>query len=165
MKTGAVFDRSRKYRYNLWREWDDSLPRVAFVMLNPSRADASINDQTITTCIGFAKNLGYGGMDVVNLFAYRSTEPGNLKLARDPVGKENDAYILEACSRADATIVAWGNHGKLLERSIEVEKLLAKQALLCFGITKQGHPRHPLYLKHSTKLFSYSVRFQPHSCD
>ncbi len=155
MKTGAVFDRSRKYRYNLWREWDDARPRVAFVMLNPSRADASINDQTIATCIGFAKALGYGGMEVVNLFAYRSTDPANLKLARDPVGKENDTYILKACSRADVTIAAWGNHGSLRQRSMEVEQLLENRALLCFGITKLGHPRHPLYMKRSTELLEY----------
>lgn len=150
MKSGALFDKTRKYRYSLWRAWNDELPRLTFVMLNPSRADEDFNDPTIKACIDFANKLGFGHMEVVNLFAYRTSDPKKLKLAPSPIGKDNDEHILEAIRKADQTIAAWGNHGAHLKRSGSVVKLVEKKLqteLLCFGTTKSGEPRHPLYIK------------------
>jgi hypothetical protein len=154
MNSGAAFDPTGRYRYSLWREWNLDLPRAVFLMLNPSRADATTNDPTISTCLGFATDLGFGSMEVVNLFAYRATDPGELRRINDPIGRENDAYITKASSHTDAIILAWGNHGALLQRADAVMQLLgeAPSKLFCFGITKRGHPRHPLYIKRTAPL-------------
>src|ERR1700733_3748241 len=98
LDSGAIFDRTRKYRYKLWRSWDESLPQVAFLMLNPSKADADKNDQTIRTCIGMATRFGFGSLEVVNLFAYCATYPEELRAAKNPIGKLNDRYIVDAVS-------------------------------------------------------------------
>lgn len=153
--SGAVFDRTGRYRYSLWRSWDALLPRVAFIMLNPSRADAKINDQTISACIGLAKQQGFGSVEVVNLFAYRTAHPSLLKAARNPIGRNNDHYVIEACGRAKTVITAWGNHGAFRQRHATIWKLLRNhdiENICCLGITKQGHPRHPLYVRRDTTL-------------
>lgn len=110
----AVFDPAGRYRYSLRRRWDAAGARVAFVLLNPSTADGRRDDPTIRRCIGFAREWGFGGLEVVNLFACRSTHPGGLRSAQDPVGPENDRFLAAAWDRADRVIVAWGNHGALL---------------------------------------------------
>jgi hypothetical protein len=143
---GAEFDASEVYRYRLWREWDAALPRIVFVMLNPSTADAERNDPTIRRCIGYAERWGFGSLEAVNLFAYRSTQPHHLKTAADPVGPENDRYLLEAVARADQVLLAWGNGGMLLNRGERVITLLKGRATLyCLGKTQSGHPLHPLH--------------------
>lgn len=153
--SGATFDSSQKYRYNLWRTWNECRKRAAFVMLNPSRADVTYNDQTIRSCISFANLLGYGSLEVVNLFAYRTPDPLELRAVKNPVGKQNDEYIMEVCERADVIILGWGNHGSLLGRSEKVLTMLNSNEhykIRCLGETKLGHPRHPLYLKHTMSL-------------
>jgi len=158
MRSGAVFDRSENYRYTLWRKWDDQAPRILFVMLNPSRANEEINDQTIRTCIGFAMHQKFGSMEVVNLFAYRTSDPRILMRARNPIGKDNDAFILDGCQRSSTIVLAWGNHGRHLERSNYVVSDLiqqTKQNVVCLGITKEGFPRHPLYVKRTTNLVPF----------
>lgn len=152
--SGAVFNRSKKYRYNLWRTWDPSGKRAAFIMLNPSRADVSTNDPTIRSCISFAQALGFGSVEVVNLFAYRTPHPHELRQVADPIGCKNDEHIAATCGRADTIILAWGNYGSLLQRDAVVLNLLqsVKNKLQCFDITKLGQPRHPLYVKHTTPL-------------
>src|SRR5688500_11357729 len=104
---GAVFDRSGRYRYRLWRRWGDG-GAVAFVMLNPSTADAERDDPTIRRCGGFARAWGFGSMVVVNLFALRSSDPQRLRRARDPVGRENDRHIIDVTGTSDAVVLAWG---------------------------------------------------------
>lgn len=152
MRMGATIDPSNRYRYALQREWDPDAPRVAFVMLNPSTADATQDDPTIRRCIGFARSWGYGALEVVNLFAYRTTDPEALRRVPDPVGPENDRYILRARHRARETLVAWGNRGVLLGRDRAVLRLLlrGKGAVRCLGLTQAGHPRHPLYVRGDT---------------
>lgn len=121
--------------------------RILFVMLNPSTANATHNDPTLRRCLGFASDWGFGSLELCNLFAYRATEPAILKRVRDPVGPDNDSYICTAAKRANAIIVAWGTRGTLLGRAEQVTKLLARtQSLLCLGVTKDGAPRHPLYV-------------------
>lgn len=148
------------YRYLLWRTWDGALPRMLWVMLNPSTADETTNDATITRCVGFSKVWGYGGLDVVNLFALRATRPSTLRQVADPIGPENDRYITQALSRAGGIVVAWGEHGGFLGRDRAVLERLAQhatQALYCIGVTKNGSPRHPLYVAGSTRLRAYNA--------
>ena len=150
-RTGAEFDGTGAYRYSLWREWDSLGPAVAFVMLNPSTADTANDDPTIRRCASFARSWGYGSLEVVNLFAYRASEPKRLRQTPDPIGPANDGYLLDAASRAHTLIVGWGVHGGLLDRGREVLGLLAgKCDVYCLGVTQAGQPRHPLYTKGET---------------
>jgi hypothetical protein len=148
MHRGAKFDPTGRYRYSLRRTWDSALPRVAFIMLNPSTADGRADDPTIRRCIGFARRWGYGSLIVVNLFAYRTPSPAVLARASGPVGPDNDRHLRAAWSRSAAIVAAWGVHGSLLGRDLAVMALLARgrKPLLCLGTTQDGHPRHPLYL-------------------
>ena len=149
----AVFDRSRKYRYLLSRQWNCQKDKAVFVMLNPSKADATVNDPTISRCISFAEKMGCGSLDVVNLFAFRTAYPKELKACPKPVGRLNDQYIAGAVEKASLIVVAWGNWGRLHDRDQEVLDLIAlRRPLLCFGTTREGQPRHPLFLPAATEL-------------
>lgn len=164
MKMGAVIDSTGTYRYTLWREWDaipkgpatPLAPRVVFVMLNPSTACATTDDPTIRRCTRFAQSWGYGSVEVVNLFAYRASYPKILRSVPDPIGLENDRYLVEASQSAHLIVVAWGNHGTLGNRHQSVLSVLAdKGRLCCLGMTKAGHPRHPLYIRSETTPVPY----------
>lgn len=146
---GAILDTTGMYRYSLWREWNTTSPRVLFVMLNPSTADAIKDDPTIRRCMAFARSWGYGSLEVVNLFAYRTSHPAALRAAPDPVGPDNDRHLLAATQRADLIVAAWGHAGGLLNRNREVMRQL-RGPIHCLGTTQRGHPRHPLYLKRET---------------
>lgn len=149
----AVFDNSGKYRYLLSRLWNAEGKKAVFVMLNPSTADATFNDPTISRCITFAQKMGCGALEVVNLFAYGTAYPRQLRACRRPVGKLNDQYIGTAVEKASLVVVAWGNWGRLHGRDQEVLQLIAaKSPLFCFGITGQGQPRHPLFLPYDIEL-------------
>lgn len=153
MQGGAVI--TGDYRYLLWREWNSS-KTVSFIMLNPSRADATLNDPTITRCINFAKSWGYGRLEVVNLFAYRTPKPSLLKQAAEPIGRDNDRFILESVEKCDRIILAWGNHGLWRKQDLYILQLLKNYThLYSLGITKQGCPRHPLYLRRTTEPLIY----------
>ena len=144
---GATFSADRRYRYRLWRRWDRSRPVVAFVMLNPSTADARNDDPTIRRCVGFARAWGYGGIEVVNLFAYRATDPRELRAANDAVGPENRRHIHRAIARAHLVVLAWGAHGS-------GSGLLSLPRARCLGLTRAGRPRHPLYLRRDVRPVS-----------
>lgn len=150
MERGALFDASGVYRYRLTRVWTPDAPRVVFVMLNPSTADAVRDDPTIRRCIGLARSWGYGRLEVVNLFAYRSSAPKTLLVARDPIGPENDDYLRQAAAEAALVVAAWGNVGALMERDRVVLDMLAPRSLHCLGLTLRGQPRHPLYVRGDT---------------
>ena len=154
MGGGATFDARRRYRYRLWRQWEASRPRVLWIMLNPSTADEETLDPTIRRCMGFAKAWGFGGIDVVNLFAWRATEPRLLRAARDPVGPSNDEMIAAAVHEAAAIVAAWGNHPMALARGRAVRQLAVKldKSVWCLGLTKAGEPRHPLFVAGSTRI-------------
>lgn len=151
MRTGATIIDS--YRYSLWREWNSAGPRVTFVMLNPSTADAFADDPTLRCCIRFAQMWGFGMLSVVNLFAYRSSSPRDLLTATDPVGPENDAYLLQSAMQSTCIIAAWGNYGRYHERDNAVMKLLSDHALhmFCLGCNANGTPCHPLHLRKETE--------------
>ena len=148
MRRGAVFSADRRYRYTLTRRWRSG-PRICFVMLNPSTADAERDDPTIRRCIGYARAWGFGGLTVVNLFALRSTDPARLEQVGDPVGPDNDRHLRRAFRSARLTVAAWGAHRATRARAGEVGRWLHDAA--CFGVTRDGSPRHPLYLRASVR--------------
>ncbi len=145
---GAVFSACRKYRYSLTRVWDSAKPRVAFCMLNPSTADDVQNDPTIRRCIAFAKSWDFGSLVVLNIFAYRATDPEEMKRAVDPVGPENRATIETTSSATEIKLVicAWGCHGKYLGGGDRIKDLIPPHKRRCLRLTQDGHPQHPLYL-------------------
>ncbi len=145
--SGANIDETGRYRYNLWRTWDPSRRTVAFCMLNPSTADETLEDPTIRRCIGFARSWGFGGVSIVNLFALRSTDPRALYDEPDPVGPYNDSSIAAASGVHALVVAAWGVHGALRGRGEEVRRRVLLGPVHHLGLTKNGHPRHPLYLR------------------
>jgi hypothetical protein len=146
---GADFSDCRKYRYTLWRTWSSDKPKIMFLGLNPSTADEVKNDPTVTRCINYARKWGYGGMYMMNIFAFRTTYPVELKKAKDPIGKDNDKWILLISKKVDLCIGAWGNDGQYLDRSTKIKELVAN--LYCLKVNSSGEPAHPLYLKASLK--------------
>lgn len=165
---GAILSPDGVYRYRLWRIWDDDLAPCAFVMLNPSTADASQDDPTIRRCMGFAKRWGSGGIVVVNLFAVRATDPADLDRAPPDglVGPDNDVHLRATFRVVDMVVCAWG----AIEASVcanairattvrHVLNLIPREVeVCCLGRTKGGHPRHPLYLRADTPREPFEVR-------
>lgn len=155
-QTGAIFSEDRKYRFALWRIWTNA-PKVLFIMLNPSIANESIDDPTQIRCRNFAKKLGFGGYYVANLFALVSTDPKGLKKEKDPIGlfhtsKEgfnNNEHLEKLHRESTCTILAWGCWNKSIhERAKAVLSNLGNsKSLYCLAMSKDGCPRHPLYLK------------------
>ncbi|NCA72531.1 MAG: DUF1643 domain-containing protein [Sphingobacteriia bacterium] len=146
MRGSAVFSPCGRYRYVLWRHWGGPGGEAMIVGLNPSTADADRDDPTIRRCIAFARDWGYAGLCMTNLFAYRATKPADLLAADDPVGSDNDAWLREMAAHAAIVVAAWGVHGTWRGREQAVRKMLPQ--LACLGLTRQGQPRHPLYLRH-----------------
>lgn len=180
VEAGATISTDGRYRYKLWREWRGVAPdknwrwlgakdgsgqelgwplSCVFVMLNPSTADGSKDDPTIRRCVGFAKRLGYDRLVVVNLFAYRATNPKELLALNhddDPVGVENSTYVKRATFEDCGVVVcAWGAHGSHLGQAETVMGWLPSDKTYCLGKTKAGHPRHPLYLPDDQPLERY----------
>lgn len=150
MARGARLSGCGSYRYTLWRMWDDSERTVAFVCLNPSTADAEIDDPTLRRCIGFAKSWEFGSVIIVNLFAYRSTNPGVLVKIHDPVGPENPFWLTRAWTSCSLAIAAWDNRGELLGRDFAVRQIMPY--MKCLAINKSGQPKHPLYVRGNIAL-------------
>jgi hypothetical protein len=146
----AVISACGKYRYSLTR---GGVERLLFVMLNPSTADASVDDATIRRCMGFAFREHYSGIEVMNLYAYRATDPRELRACLDPVGPDNDGHLIDTLSRHQLVVVAWGTHAK--RSRVEAIRFLLEGsgvAVKCLGRTKDGHPKHPLYLRGDAPL-------------
>jgi hypothetical protein len=154
LRSEAVFSDCETYRYSLSRDWGTGGQRVLFVMLNPSTADEVSNDPTVARCEARARRLGYHGFEVVNLFAFRATRPADLFRTLDPIGPDNDRHTDEAVAKAARIICAWGVHGALRGRDRAVLARFAAQGhhLWHLGLTKHGHPRHPLYRPNTTPL-------------
>lgn len=159
IEKGADLSEDGLYRYKLWRIWDRSLPVCVWVMLNPSTADAEKDDATIRRCIGFAKQWGYGGIVVINVFALRATNPAELASAQDPVGPRNDDVIETSITQAlqdqNALVVAaWGGSfpPSQFGRVDLVRRALRRHGAKCLGRTRAGEPKHPVRLPYATKL-------------
>jgi len=153
MKKDATLSNDRMYRYSLSRIWDESKDLVLFVCLNPSTANESTDDPTVTRCIEFARAWNYGGVLIGNLFALRATDSGKLYKAADPIGPENDKWLGRLAVRAKLIIAAWGNEGSHMNRSKNVLRILRTPYALM--INKTGEPRHPLYVPLSTRPTPY----------
>jgi hypothetical protein len=151
MKKSAIFNETREYRYILTREWDSSLRKILYIMLNPSTASHEVEDRTSKQCLFFAKKFEYGSLEVVNLFSIIATDPKKLKHVLNPIGNDNDRYILEAAKRADTIVVAWGEKHFINKRNKNVLSILKSNGheLYCLDVAKSGHPRHPSRMKHN----------------
>jgi len=144
VSSGAKFSECRVWRYTLWRIWDEALPYMNVIALNPSTADERNDDPTIRRCIDFARRWGYGGLYMTNIFAFRATDPKVMKKAEDPVGPENDFWLRKTAKGAGLVVAAWGTHGSFKDRARDVIEQITD--LHCFRITKGGWPEDPLYL-------------------
>src|SRR5215212_6685880 len=151
IRNSADISACGRYRYRLTRHWDPDVRPLTFVLLNPSTAAASLDDATIRRCMGFARREGAGGILVVNLYAFRSTNPRHLKHCPDPDGPENLRYLGEVAedSRLTSSPVVCGSGTWGAERGQLVGARLLRQGahLVCLGQTRCGHPKHPLYVR------------------
>jgi len=148
----AVFNGPRTFRYLLERRWLPG-PVMTWIMLNPSTAGAFTDDPTVRRCVSFARREGCGGVRVVNLFAFRATDPRELRTHPDPVGPCNDRFINEY-AQGSMVVAAWGAGGALSQRGFSAGRRLAAAGtpLSCLGVTVSGHPRHPLYVHRDAPL-------------
>lgn len=155
----AIISDCGQYRYKLSRCWDDNESQLVFVMLNPSTADAEFDDPTIIRCMGFAKGFGYGGIHVINLFAFRATSPSVLHQVPDPVGHRNNLNWHRVLQDYDTDFIlcAWGAAKGTEDRVTHLATLTdwAGVGMMCLGMNKNGSPKHPLYLSKSTKLVPF----------
>ena len=150
MITRATFSKCGNYRYELSRIWDEDKPYALFVALNPSTADDQHDDPTTRRCTDFARSWkAFGGMRLVNLFAFRATLPEDLMAAKDPVGRANNRWIRRLSGEAGLVIAAWGNHGSYRSRSEAVRDMLPQAH--CLRLNASGEPAHPLYLPKTLK--------------
>ncbi len=159
----ATYSDCERYRYALTRVWAPDGRHAAFVMLNPSTATEVQNDPTVERCERRARALGFGAFTVTNIFAWRDTDPRKMRAATDPVGPGNDAAIRDACRSADQIIAAWGTHGAHLDRGGDVRALLAGlgRPVHHLGLTKDGHPKHPLYIAYNVQPMPWDLRAAP----
>lgn len=159
---GAEISACGRYRYLLWRRWDKDKPRALFIMLNPSTADAEIDDPTIRRCISFARSWGMGGIRVVNLYAFRATKPADLWKAADPIGEGNLSWIDRSIDTHGVAVAAWGAHARDKEVR-EVRELFYDLGIPLYALklTKDGKPGHPLYIAGDTPLTVYERARNP----
>lgn len=156
---GAEFSPCEVYRFALWRYWNwTSYDRVCtFIGLNPSTADESNDDPTVRRCISFAKQWGFDGLYMLNLYAFRATDPRKMKAAADPVGDGNDEAIARFANRSGMVVCAWGKHATP-ERAAAVLKLLTVPTF-CLRLNGDQSPRHPLYVANGTAPILYKPEF------
>lgn len=140
----TIFSPDRIYRYTLWREWLYGTGYAMFIGLNPSTADETNDDPTVRRCIGFAKAWGFSALCMTNIFAFSATDPRRMMAASDPVGPENYKWLRILSADASVVIAAWGVHGLYIGQDRRVCEVVG--AMDCLGLTKGGHPRHPLYV-------------------
>lgn len=160
------FSPCRRYRYTLWREWPElfgehlSKSYLMVIGLNPSTADETKDDPTIRRCIDFAKRWGFGALCMTNLFAWRDTDPEQMKLVEDPSGPLNDHHLLEIAKGAGMILVAWGKHGKHLNRDRRVFAMIESAhyvVMHSLKVNKDGTPQHPLYIPADTMPAIYTL--------
>lgn len=157
--SGAVFTDARTHRLYLWRRWNKEGPWVMFIGLNPSTADERLNDPTVRRCIGFAVKWGYGGMFMCNVFTLVSTDPKKLN-AETPIAMGAHLAMRVIRNRCEEAVAGWGNLITQVRAGEErVERIKRDLSpLYCLGMTKQGHPRHPLYMPYSSQLIAFNSR-------
>lgn len=159
-ESNAVVSPCGLYRYHLSRTVSDKPGVLGYVLLNPSTADASQDDATTRRLIGFCQRFGYGRYELVNLYGLRSTDPRGLWTAVNPIGPDNDDWIIKTAESVDMLIVGWGNHGKKNGRGRKVLAYLDRRKASIFRLgplTKQEQPNHPLFLRAATPLEPHRV--------
>jgi hypothetical protein len=154
LESSAHFSRCGCYRYALMRRIGPGERVILFIGLNPSTADTTQDDPTIRRFVGFARRMCYDVVWVANLFAWRATDPTQLKRVSNPVGPRNGIWLHKLVKTADTLVAAWGNGAALSNRPTEVLQRFGP--MHCFGQTALGHPRHPLYLPGTTSLVQFS---------
>ena len=162
IKRAAAISDCEQYRYGLYRSWGWG-DHLRFVMLNPSTADGEVDDPTIRRCMGFAWSLGFDGLSVFNLYAFRATKPADLWRAEEPTGgQRNDDLLRELLRQAKAVpvIAAWGVNAKP-ERVDWLMSLRGSEHVKALGVTKSGAPRHPLYLRADATPEPWPTRVSP----
>jgi hypothetical protein len=152
----ATFSRDRRYRYSLGRSWAEG-PRVCWVLLNPSAADAHEDDPTLRRCLAFARAWGAGSIEVVNLFALVSARPSALRGNLDPVGTSNQRAVRRAVARADLVVAGWGNVPLALHAAAKRAMRGLPEVVWCLGLTGSCSPRHPLYVPSSMDRVPFEV--------
>ncbi len=155
MERGAIISDCGLYRYYLSRRWAEGGKVMVFIMLNPSTADANIDDATIRKCIGFAQRNGCNAIEVVNLFAFRATKPTDLYLCNHPVGPDNYDHIRSTVRNPNAIVVcAWGANGTKTGQAVVVRAIMKQMKIktYCLSLTKDGEPGHPLMLPYTSPL-------------
>lgn len=159
MVRDAVISDCAQYRYLLRRAWDHAKPRALFIMFNPSTADADVDDATIRSCIRLCRGWEYGSFEVINLFAFRSTDASKVPMADDPIGPDNHKISEAAIARCDMPICAWGKFTFGQARSKIVHEMIRshRPAAFCLGTNGDGSPKHPLYIKTGTPLVAYTA--------
>jgi hypothetical protein len=157
----AVFSPCQQYRYCLTREWYSQQPRVLWIMLNPSTADATEDDPTVRRCIDFTRRWNYGSLTVCNLFAWRATDPEWLLKVPNPVGPDNDAHICLQAQSANLIVAAWGSHNAVGTRAIDIYREIHGRNVFCLGTTQNGSPRHPLYIPADQPLQLWTPPLNP----
>jgi hypothetical protein len=146
----AVYSDDHLYRYEFTRRWGEGLA-VVWVLLDPATGDTDGKPRpTLGRCIHWSREWGYGALTIVNVFAYRATNPKDLLLAADPVGPYNHRTLARVTANAERVVAAWGAHGRLLGRGADVAAELPRA--LCLGHTVKGQPRHPLYVPSTASL-------------
>ncbi len=160
-KREAVFSPCRQYRYRLAQIWDASKAPLTWLMLNPSTADEVKNDPTVERCERRARMWGYGGSIVFNIFAFRATDPKNMRAQPDPVGPDNDMWLrkIAAQSREFDVIAGWGEHGEHLSRGGAVLDIFRQEGgcISALKINASGHPAHPLYIAYKKTPFPIKI--------
>jgi hypothetical protein len=153
MENGAIFSEDKRFRYSLWRIWNDKKPLIMFIGLNPSIANDESNDRTVSKLIKYTEAWGFGGFYICNLFAFITPYPKELKKAESPTGEKNNHYLLETATKCEKIVCMWGNHGSFKERDKEVTAMFSK--MHCLDKTKSGQPKHPLYLSAHLKPIEF----------
>lgn len=153
MRNVCYFSEDRKYRYSLVHRWEPTNQNnlAMWIGLNPSTADENQLDPTLRRIARFSKDWGYSGFVMTNLFAYRATDPRDMKAQADPIGDENDPNLFSWAMVCPVVVAAWGAHGSFKNRSGAIFDIIGKQNLVCLGKNKDGSPKHPLYVAANTK--------------
>lgn len=152
----TLFSPCRQYRYNLYREWDNTKPNILFIGLNPSIADEEATDKTLDRCINFAKKWEYGSLNMANLYAFVDTDQDELWEVEDPIGPENDQHLLALIDQTNKVIVAWGNGAEQGRAKVVLEYLQERNIpIYCLKHNETGMPSHPLYLSGDLEPIPY----------
>lgn len=159
LENGATFSPCRLYRYSLHRQWYDGKPYCCFIGLNPSTADETHDDPTVRRCIDYARTWDFGGLIMLNLFAFRATNPDTMKVQADPIGPDNDRNIRNFCRQSRLVIAAWGNDGAYRRRGEHVYKMLNSDGidLHYLRLTQSKQPGHPLYLPRTLQPIKWEI--------